>query len=236
VVQRLVVAIALVASTIAGALAAPAGAVVNSTVGAGYVQTPDVGVSVAETEFRVPTITCANNNDIEQLRLGAVGFTGAAATGTDDLYAEVVALCFAGSITYTATAVLPGASPQSATVSPGWVIDVYFRESVSISVATVDRIKPTMTRLVDMTGNGASDQSVLIGHQNVSTNPVIPTFTDTKTGKENVYFLSSYVNGYEMKYDTYPTEQVRLVNNFIVDVTASALNTSNKFHLVFKHN
>ncbi len=208
----------------------------NSSVGAGYVQSPDVGVSVAYTDFRVPSITCANDNDIEELRLGAVGFTGAAASGNHDIDAQVVALCFAGSITYTATVSAPGVAPQTATVMPGWVIDAYFRESSTGSVATVTRLKPSVTQLANVVGNGASDQSVLIGQQEISPNTAVPTFTDVRTGMHKIPFSASYVNGYEMKYDGYATEQLRQVNNFIPVIAASALNTNNRFLLVFKHN
>jgi hypothetical protein len=233
VVKRLIVAIALVTGTIGGVLAAPAGASIRSTLGAGYLQTPNVGVSVAETEIRIPTITCANSNDTEQLWLGAQGYSGPTGSGSFGVYAQVLAECVNGAISYTAYADIPGQSAQSAAVTPGWVVDFYFRESSSSSVATIDRIKPSITQLVDMVGGPVSDESVLIGQQDLAA--VVPTFTDPKTGTHNIYFLASYVNGYEMKYDTYPTEELVQANQH-VEVGTSALSTGNKFHLVFKSN
>jgi hypothetical protein len=63
----------------------------------------------------------------EALWLGAAGFQGAAGTGTDDVYAQVEALCASGTIMYRAVGSVPGQAQQVATVSPGGKIDTYFR-------------------------------------------------------------------------------------------------------------
>ena len=236
-------------------LAAPAGAssvakpgrVVNggnvsSTLGAGYLQTPPsgTGVTVAETEVRVPQITaCANHSDTEQLWLGAAGYEGTAGTGADDLYAQVLAQCSNGIISYTARGNAPGQAQQQATVAPGDVIDCFFRDSSSGSVVQIFKIqKPFDAELVDIVGNPPSNGtgslgSVLEGQQDLTTK--IPLFTDLKTGKNAIYFLHSYVNGYVLGFDTYPTTVLNQVNNRLELKTSGLSGGSlNNFHLTFR--
>ncbi len=206
-------------------------AAVRSTLGAGYLTSPSTGVAVAETEFRVPSITCAHNNDIEALWLGAAGYEGTGGTGIDDLYAQVAAICNNGVISYTAWAVAPGAS-ESASVSPGDVIDTYFRDSASGSVAQVFKIqKPTSTEVAGVVGNAANEQSVLVGNQRETL--VVPKFRDIPAATDTVHFLKSYVNGYLMRFDGYPTLQLNQAGAHL-EIGTSSLSNNDTFHLTFR--
>jgi hypothetical protein len=233
-----------VAAAVAGAtlmLVAPAGAAgsaIRSTIGAGYLQTPNGGatVTVAETSFRVPQITCARNNDQEALWLGAAGFQGASGTGVNDVYAQVLAFCQAGAITYNAVGEVPGQTQQFVPVSPGDTIDTYFRISTTGSVVQIFKLTKTGAQeLVDLVGSGTTDLSVLLGQQDLTLR--VPTFLDQKTAKHNVYFTGAWVNGYVLGFDTYPTEQLNQYNKH-VEISTSPLSgvSKNKFHLVFDSN
>jgi hypothetical protein len=250
--RKLAVAIGVVVVGSSFMVAAPVGASsatkptrvtggVSSTLGAGYLQSPPsgTGVTVAEIELRVPQITaCANNTDTEQLWLGAAGYEGTAGSGVDDLYAQVLAECVNGVISYTAEGSAPGATPQSATVAPGDVIDTYFRDSSSGSVVQIFKIqKPFDAELVDIVGNAPTNGtgslgSVLEGQQDLSLQ--IPKFMDLKTAKKKVYFLNAYVNGYVLGFDTYPTVELNQANNQ-TELSTSALHgvSLNNFHLSF---
>jgi hypothetical protein len=172
----------------------------------------------------------------EALWLGAAGFQGAAGTGTDDVYAQVEALCASGTITYRAVGSVPGQTQQVATVSPGDTIDTYFRVSSTGSVVQIFKLTKTSDQeLVDLVGNGTTELSVLEGQQDLTAR--VPTFLDQKTGKNNIYFTGAWVNGYVLGGDTYPTERLNQDNRH-VEISTSPLSgvSENKFHLVFDSN
>jgi hypothetical protein len=251
--RRPAVAIGIVVLGASFGLAAPVGASsvtkpvrvrnggVSSTLGAGYLQTPPsgTGVTVAETELRVPKITkCASKTDTEELWLGAAGYEGTAGGGAEDLYAQVLVECVNGAISYTAWGSAPGAATQSAAVAPGDVIDMYFRDSSSGSVVQIFKIqKPIDAELVDIVGNPPTNGtgslgSVLLGQQDLSSH--IPKFVDIKTSKSKVYFMHAYVNGYVLGFDTYPTMELNQANNNVELVTSALHGASlNDFHLSF---
>jgi hypothetical protein len=229
----------LVGASPGGAVAASGGT--PSTLGAGYLQSPPsgTGVTVGEVEVRVPEITsCASSTDVESLWLGVEAYEGTGGTGNDDLYAQVLADCIDGEIAYSAVANTPGGTQQTASVTPGEVVDVYIRDSSSGSVVDAYEIhKPFDTELLSEVGNAptngtGAEGSVLVGQQDLTTK--IPKFTDLVTGKNAVYFVHSYVNGYELGFDGYPTQELIQANDHI-ELSTSAISGAGgyNFHLIY---
>jgi hypothetical protein len=202
---------------------------ISTKIGAGYISSPPTGTAVAETSFRVPTITCAHPKDTETLWLGLQAYMDAGATSVDSLYAQVRARCQFGVISYTAFVLLDGSS-TSMTVKPGDLIDTYYRENSTVSVVQINDL--TTGPQISEVGAGHADFSVLIGQQDLT--DVVPTFFDANTGLDIVAFTSSYVNGYLQRYDGYPTTEIRQQNLHVEINTGALNNVKSGFRLYFK--
>jgi hypothetical protein len=200
-----------------------------STLGAGYLGSPPSGTAVAETSFRVPTITCAHHNDTETLWLGLQAYKNAGGVNPDNLYAQVKASCDAGVISYTAYVNANG-NFASMAVNPGDLIDTYYRQSSTATVAAVYNL--TKGPQISEVGDGLTSFSVLEGQQDLTS--VVPGFTDNVTGLAEVVFTGSWVNGYLQRYDGYPTLQLKQKNLHVEIGTTGLSNNKSGFKLLFK--
>jgi hypothetical protein len=202
---------------------------VATTLGAGFVGSPATGVTSAETELRVPTVSCAHQNDDEDLWLGIQAFHEADGVRPDDLFAQVKASCDVGVVSYTGF-VDAGGTIASLPVKPGDLVATFVRESSTGSVAQLNDL--TSGPGISAVGGPLSDFSVLEGQQDLTS--VVPTFFDAATGTNEIFFLNSFVNGFRQRFDGFPTSQITEKNNHLEINTSNLTLNQSAFHLTFK--